>query len=304
MSMATIKNVAMKGLFVLKKYSPQILTVTGALAATGGAIWACKATLHAEEILDEVNEKIDAVHEAEELASEGKAEYTSEQKTKDLVNIYVNAGWRFVKLYAGPAALFVFGMGSMFGGAHILSKRNIAIMSAYKTVDESYKKYRDRVTKELGKDKDYEFAHGIEKEKTHTVTVEDEEGKKHKETVVQKKADKKKLGRYAVVFDESAREWEKNADYNLTFVKMTENHMNDRLRAHGHLFLNDVRVALGFDPIPAGQIVGWLYNDEHQSYVDFGLYDLNDPAKLAFLNGFERSVILDFNVDGVIYDKL
>ena len=60
---------------------------------------------------------------------------------------------------------------------------------------------------------------------------------------------------------------------------------------------------------PEGQIVGWIYdpNDPaRQNHVDFGVtnYVKGDEALNSFINGGERSVMLRFNCDGPIIDKI
>jgi hypothetical protein len=102
---------------------------------------------------------------------------------------------------------------------------------------------------------------------------------------------------YARVFDESNRNWERSPEYNLLFLKSQENYMNDLLQARGHVFLNDVYDGLGFKRTSAGQIVGWLANGSGDGHIDFKMQehqkDTNTP-----------SVHLDFNIDGIIYDKI
>ena len=91
------------------------------------------------------------------------------------------------------------------------------------------------------------------------------------------------------------------------FLKGVQAHCNDRLRAEGMLFLNDVYKELGFEPTKAGQVVGWVY-DEHDpdcdNYVDFGIFNLHSQAAHDFVNGYERSILLDFNVDGNIWERM
>ena len=64
---------------------------------------------------------------------------------------------------------------------------------------------------------------------------------------------------------------------------------------------------LGIPATKAGQIVGWIYDEKHpvgDNFVDFGIYDYNDQRKRMFVNGHERSILLDFNVDGNILDMM
>jgi hypothetical protein len=79
------------------------------------------------------------------------------------------------------------------------------------------------------------------------------------------------------------------------------------LEKKGYLFLNDVYEMLGFERTKAGQVVGWIYNLDDpngDNHVDFGIYDGNNADKRQFVNGLERAILLDFNVDGPILDLI
>ena len=115
------------------------------------------------------------------------------------------------------------------------------------------------------------------------------------------------ISEYARFFDESCSSWNKSQFHNQMFLKQQQNYANDLLKAQGYLFLNDVYKMLGMDVAPYGQVVGWIYDEKNpvgDNFVDFGLYDLNDEAKRLFINGRERTILLDFNVDGNILDLI
>lgn len=110
------------------------------------------------------------------------------------------------------------------------------------------------------------------------------------------------LSIYARLFDSKNLEWKDNPEYNLTYLEMQEKWFNHHLKAMGHVFLNEVYDNLGFDRTSNGAIVGWMVNPkESDGYINFGLFNVRNNA---FINGIELNVWLDFNVDGVIYDKL
>ena len=112
------------------------------------------------------------------------------------------------------------------------------------------------------------------------------------------------LSPYARFFDSSCPEWSKDPEMNKLFLKQTENYMNDKLRAQGYLFLNEVYDQLGMARSKVGQVVGWIDNPENpagDNHVDFDIYsDRNQD----FINGIETDALLDFNVDGCILDIL
>ena len=91
------------------------------------------------------------------------------------------------------------------------------------------------------------------------------------------------------------------------FLFKQQNYANDTLKARGYLFLNEVYDMLGIPRTKAGQVVGWIYDEKHpigDNFVDFGIVDVNNERSRAFMNGYERSIILDFNVDGNILDLI
>jgi hypothetical protein len=108
---------------------------------------------------------------------------------------------------------------------------------------------------------------------------------------------------YGRFFDEFSTEYKKDADYNRVFLQAQQQMANNLLQSRGHLFLNEVYDALGFERTPGGSIVGWVIRKDglRDNFVDFGLLK---PGNERFINGGERAVFLDFNVDGIIYDKI
>lgn len=290
-----------KASFKIKKHSPEILLATGIVASVAGTVVACKATLKVDTVIKEHKENIEKINNGlnnEEL----KDVYNENDAKKDLTKAYAMTAGKLIRLYAPAIALEAISISCLVGSHTILKKRNVALMTAYTVLENSYKKYRKNVIDKLGKDADDEFRLGIKTEEVETV---DEKGKKKKETVT--KVDDNSPSIYAKFFDELSDYYRKDPNYNLLFLKKQQNWANDRLRAQGYLFLNDVYESLGIPKTPDGQFVGWIYNPEDKtidSYVDFGIYDGEDESKRRFVNGLEKAILLDFNVDGVMYDKI
>ena len=100
--------------------------------------------------------------------------------------------------------------------------------------------------------------------------------------------------------------WESNNEYNLMFIKAQERYANDLLKAKKRVFLNDVYEMLGLPRTKAGQIVGWVYDPESpkgDNYIDFGLY-ADNLSYSDYVNGFDQAILLDFNVDGNIWELM
>ena len=118
------------------------------------------------------------------------------------------------------------------------------------------------------------------------------------------KESKRDVSQYARFFDEGCTGWDKNPEYNLYFLKQQQTYANDLLKNRGHLFLNDVYDMIGIPRTKEGQIVGWVYKEDNpigDNYVDFGIFAEHNRKAV---NGFEKSILLDFNVDGSIIEHI
>ena len=303
-----IMNTVTRGLhkagFQLKKHSPEILLATGVVGVVGSAVMACKATTKVNDILDEAKELVDAVHS---VANDPEREEYSEADGKKAISIvYARTGLKFVKLYGPSVLLGAASIGCILASNNIIRKRNVALAAAYSAIDSSFKGYRSRVIDRFGEELDRELRYNIKaKEVEEIVTNEDGTKQTIKKTV--EVADPNLNSDYAKFFDEACAGWSKNPEDNLYFLKCQQNWANERLKAKGHLFLNEVYDMLDIPRTKAGNVVGWVYDEVHpigDNFVDFGIYDINNPAKRRFVNGDERSILLDFNVDGPIWDLL
>lgn len=293
--------------FQLKKHSPEILVVAGVIGTVASAVVACKATTKLSSILDETKENVDLIHDGMEKGEVQGKEYTLEDGKKDLTIVYAQTGLKLVKLYAPAVILGAVSLTGILTSHNILRKRNIALAAAYATVDQGFKEYRGRVVDRFGEALDRELKYNIKaKEVEETVVNEDGTEKTVKKTV--QVASINPESDYARFFDETSTAWTKCPEDNLVFVKCQQNYANELLQKRGHLFLNEVYDMLGMQRSKAGQHVGWVYdkngNGPGDNYVDFGIYDLHDEQKRLFVNGYERSILLDFNVDGEIYELL
>lgn len=293
--------------FKLKKHSPEIMLVAGIGGVVVSAVMACKATLKVKAIVDESKDNVEVARQAiKEGHTQDGQPYDIKDYRKDLAIHYTNAGVKLAKLYGPSVVVGALSLTGIVKSHDILRKRNIAIAAAYATVDTSFKEYRGRVVERFGKELDQELRHNIKaKEIEEVITDENGEEKVVKKTV--KVADPNVESDYARFFDDGCAGWEKDAEHNLYFLKCQQAHANDLLKEKGHLYLNEVYDMLGIPRSKAGQIVGWIYDKEHpngDNYIDFGIYDLYNEQKRDFVNGRERTILLDFNVDGNILDLM
>ena len=285
------------------KHQPEIETAAGIIISLVGVAGACHSTLKMVDILEEGKEEVDKIKEGWETPENrellAEHNYTEKDYKKELAAQYTKNAIAVVKGYAIPMAMIFTGYGLIIHGHVTLHKRNAVLLAGYKAVEEAFRSYRARVVEKYGKDEDLYFRHGVQKE-TITEEVQDSEtGKIRKEKKeVYISGDGPSM--YAKFFDESCRAWTKDPTANLCFLKGVQEWANTKLHAEGYLFLNEVYDAIGFPRTSAGAICGWI-DGLGDSYVDFGMYELRNKD---FINCSERTVLLDFNVDGVIFDKI
>lgn len=292
--------------FQLRKHSPEILAVAGVVGTVTSAVMACKATTKLSGIIDKAKEDIEAIHEAEQYPEKLTEEYTPEDAKKDLAIVYVQTGVKIVKLYGPAVALGALSLGSMLTSNRILRKRNVALAAAYTAVDKSFKKYRSRVVERFGEELDKELRYNV-KAKEIEETIVDENGEEKVVTKTVMVADPNEYSEFARCFMEGSRGWDDDPEYRLMYLKSQQNAANERLKSRGYLFLNEVYEMLDIPPTKAGAMVGWIFDEKHpigDNFVDFGIYNTNNPKCRDFVDGTEPAIWLDFNVDGPILNYL
>lgn len=271
-----------------KAQSPAILFGAGVVGVVSTVVMASKATLKLEDILDDTNEKLEMV---KTLNHEN---YSEQDRTKDKVVVYTQTVLNIGKLYMPAVGLGILSIACLTGSHHILTKRNAALSAAYAGLEKTLRQYRERVSDEIGPEREARIWQPTEK-----VEVIDEDGKKSKIELPTERGGSP----YKVLFDEANKHWQRADEYNHIFIQAQQNYANDLLRAKGHVFLNDVHDMLGLPRTKAGQIVGWVMDGDGDNYIDFGIFN-NFERGMRFVAGDERSIWLDFNVDGPVLDLL
>lgn len=298
--MKSVNGVTSKAVMKLKKHSPEILVVAGIAGTVVSAVLACKATTKVAEILDETKGTLDTIHEGMETGAINGQEYTNEDGKKDTVVVYAQTGMKLAKLYGPAIILGTLSITSILASNNILRKRNVALGAAYAAIDKSFKEYRGRVIERFGEQVDTELKYGIKAKKFEEIEVDPETGKEKKVKKTVMVADPNLQSDYAVYFDSKSRNYETNPDYNRMFLKAQQAFANDKLQTRGHLFLNEVLDDLDLPRTPAGQIVGWT-KDGPDGYVNFRIVEVERETKDG---RHEPALLLDFNVEGNIWEKM
>jgi hypothetical protein len=297
--MKTVPNVVLRNvgrqLLIAKKNSPHIFFGMGIVGAATSTFMACRATLKLGDTLDAVNKEIEETKLLRELPADSESPEAHIEQLHhhiDTVHVYGRAGFKVAKIYA-PAVILGVASVAMLAGSHVqLTRRNASLMAAYAGLQKFFGEYRERIQKEVGEERELELYHGAS-----TELVKTESGKVFEGKVI----NPLHISPYARFFDEYSPNWVRNPEYNRIFLEVQQSYANHKLNAVGHVFLNEVYDWLGIPRSPAGAVVGWLKGGGGDDYVSFGVFDAWNSQ---FVNGNEPSILLDFNVDGVIYEKI
>lgn len=284
------QKVARIGL-VAAKNSPQTLFGLGVAGVIGSTVLACRATLKLEGILET---GANDLRIAKSIEDEG---YTEKDLRHDTALIYIQTAAKVGKQYAPAIIVGGLSIAALTRSHRILTERNAALTAAYIALEQGFDQYRARVVEKYGEEADRNMRYG-----TRVEEITDDKGRTKKVT----RAALTESSIYAKWFDSNSSSWNHSgAEYNYIFLKNQQRYMNDLLRARGHVMLNDVYDELGIERTTAGAVVGWVLNNREggDNYIDFGIFDENSDIE-DFVYGPNNAILLDFNVDGLVYDKI
>lgn len=286
MNLGIVTRLAGRAGLVLSKHAPTILTAAGTAGFIGTTILASKATLKVEETISEEAALLVKVHEAHEA---GKLE--DKDALHDKVILYTRMTTKLAKLYAPALILGAASIVSLATGHGIMLKRNASLAAAYAAVDQAFKTYKKKVESKFGKDAVIDAL----------VSTAEEDLTKN-ELTMEAIAAVDGVSPYGVIFDETNNNWSADEDLSMLHLKCQQQYANDILQTRGHIFLNEVYKMLGFPHTPAGAVTGWVKGNG-DDFVDFNIFEGTFEGE----DEKGRTVTkwaLDFNVDGVMYDKI
>lgn len=287
----------------LRKVAPDLALIAGIAGGIVAVVEFCKKTREAIPVVDEYKSTATELVESNKIAPD-----TENQKA--LVQETVKAGVELIKIYAKPAAMYAVSTGLIIYGHASLKSRNKALIAMYAGVANELRLFGQRVAERYGDEAAFELKHGIKTVEDEVTRIDEKTGKEITEKVQRKVcSDPTGYSGYARFFDESCAGWKDDAEYNLEYLLDIQAECNEMLRRDGIFFLNQVYDKLDMKKTKAGQEVGWEFvpngeNEYGDNYIDFGLRDIWKPEVRDFVNGYNKVVLLDFNVDGKIIDSL
>lgn len=286
MNLGVVTRLAGRAGLVLSKHAPTILTAAGTAGFIGTTILASKATLKVEETVAEETALLVKVHEAYDA---GKLD--DKDALHDKVILYTRMTTKLAKLYAPALILGAASIVSLATGHGIMLKRNASLAAAYAAVDQAFKTYKKKVESKFGKDAVID-----------ALISTTEEDLTKDELTMEAIAAVDGVSPYGVIFDETNNNWSADEDLSMLHLKCQQQYANDILQTRGHIFLNEVYKMLGFPHTPAGAVTGWVKGNG-DDFVDFNIFEGTFEGE----DEKGRTVTkwaLDFNVDGVMYDKI
>lgn len=209
-----------------------------------------------------------------------------------------------VKLFGPGVALEAFGIGCMAKAYIYVKKENKELVEVATVLGNALAATRKRNKELLGEQKELMARYPIEK-KDVEIFEESEDGKVKSEKVKNAMTvDPEEFTKtdWSRIFDETCPGWTKDPWLNKTTILKAQEEANHILQERGYLFLNEVYdfECFKFDKTLFGNKMGWVNEPDEfgkMPVVDFGIFDVANPQKNKFVNGYERSVLLDFNID-------
>lgn len=289
------------GVARISKHAPTILSVTASagVIATGYLAW--KAGTRFEDVEGrDWDRRKECLRNADIIPDEDVPKI--ERKNRILFILDT------VRTVA-PAAIVGAATITMIYFANSISKKRLAAMgAAYATLQTAFDGYKRTMVEALGK----ESVDKILKPKLPNVGKTAEEilssdNKSDAANVSDAVVNSlKTLSPYArIIAEESSSCWDPNEDYTSQNLAAVQLWANRRLERKGHLFLNEVFDQLGLSRTREGAVVGWLKNGEGDNYVSFGDFDASIyRVPSDDYTRVDSNFIVDFNVDGVIWDRI
>lgn len=302
------KNIGGKTLLVARKHAPEICIGAGIVGFGGTVAATVKATNTTHDILDE-REKMLAVCDRE--MRENPEGYSREIYESDLKVIRKKTRRKLIRTWLPVGTLGGASVVSVLGGYKILNGRYVATTAAYKALESWTERYRGNVISRFGKDVDLE----MQRLKAEEIS-ENREARQEAEEAEKQKIKKRprcaweKCGSI-MIFDDHSDHWQRywTPDMVFQYLRTKQNQLNDMLKIRGHLFVNEVNDALGFERTAEGQVIGWYYDKRNSpnSYVDFGLDDMPEEQIreiMAADRNCDIRVPIYLNPEGIVFDLI
>ena len=289
-----------KASLVVSKHAPAVLTAIGVAAFTTSTALAVKESF---TLTGEVYDDLLEISELKETPEPSEKEAQQELAARR-AKTYGRFVLKVAKHYRPALIAGAIGTVSVVSAHRLSAKRIAGLTMAVAAADESLRKYKNAIEKAFGAEAVQEaLSKSREAILSEAVKVDEDGNESVDDASV---LDQYGMSQYAVVFDENASLWEPNEDFDIMMLNAQEKYLNNKLMCDGYVLLNDAYTTLGLPKTSAGAVVGWVYKGgEGDGYISFGDFESCNVRHYDAARGREvTDFFLDFNVDGVIWDKI
>lgn len=288
--------------------SPDVLTGIGVGLVFAGTVVACIKTKDAINVIDECKAEVDFLAEdtenARAMCPPEDLEVLLHDNKKKLVKCYVHTGVKLAKIYALPAGLEIAGALCIGKGHMVLKDRNVKLVAAYEALERAYQR-AIAPPKTVEKDENGNPVPNTPEVVHNAIPVPKDNYDIYDDIEASgfPICEGMNISPYARFFDESSGMWKKDPEYNLMVVRMAQTQLNNKLHREGFVFLNDLYDELDIPRTNAGAVVGWM-TSLGDTHIDLGVYRPDSECARSFVNGYERSVLINPNCTHIIFNKL
>jgi hypothetical protein len=267
-----------RSVLATKAHSPSLLFATGVVGMGATVFLACKATMHLEDVLVDHEKDMLDISRIEARSGQSQEEHFVQERQ----HITLRTFGRLSRLYAPTAVSAVITIACLTASHRQLTNRNAQLTAAYVGLQRFLESYRGRVREKIGAEEERNVYYAS----TPVELVQDTEN-----------GPVKYFGSapgmrspYAAIFDDKNPNFQESSTFNEHFFRIQSDLMTNKLRAQGHLFLNEVYDRLGCPRTPTGQVCGWAIGDpKSDDFVEIHAFPIHD---------YHGSFMLDFNVAG------
>lgn len=296
-------NMFNKARICVEDHKAEILLGTSIASGIGCVVTACKATGKGKEAIEAHKKSMAIKDEKMELLKNDETA-TFADKAGYLFWVYTQEIKRFAILYGIPIALGALSITCQLLSYGVMKKRTIGLTAVNAGLAATIEGYRQRVTKEVGKEKEKDLYYGLEDKEVHQkLTSEDGKTKDVTKTV---KTSTSQAPCYTFVFNKNTSDMSTgDITYDSDILGTVQKQLNDMLKIKGRLFLNDALDLLQMKRVDYGQDVGWLYDPEHNDRGDNRVEILIlETVKESVHGSLTSTIKIHFNCDGNIRNDI
>lgn len=307
--MSTLTRFVGKSKLSLVRNAPTLAIGAGVVGLVGAIYLSGRAAIQSQSIIEDYKKEMKDEDEAylelkkiemdepERYAKlvEKHGEVNEQSHVVSKIGITMRFAGKVLRVYGPTIALAGLSIASIVYGRNAFQKRLASVAAALQVTNATFERYRKSVAEAHGEEAEADLYKSsvkkhLERMGNQIDSIEDAQDARNNvsRTV------------FARWFDQTNANWTNKPGENRMFIASSQNYFNDILQRRGYVFLNEVYTHLGFQPVPEGQTMGWIVNDDYpDTVIDFDIFNSKSEESRAFVNDQTQNVLLDFH--GVTY---